>query len=263
MKTYAWSFIFFFSFGLYTLSAQNWKITQSDNTVILIGEGWIKTLPANAGSEEGTSDEYEYDMYDEEEEDNTITMYNYSENRIVIINEAEQTYASGTAEEYCNALRAMREGVDAAMMQQMIADQKAMPAPKFLVTHEKGESILGYSTTKYFIESSTGFFEEKWISNDPALKEINHAVKEMMRFSSRIVSCSVPDDSFLKGMPEFSDAYKPIREAGFELKSNQYDEYGSESGNEVISIEKGVSSSEFEIPQGYSKRSFNDFIKSM
>lgn len=264
MKKHAWLFILAFSFGLYTINAQNWKITDSDNTVILIGEGWIKTLPGSDGYQEGGPEEYSDEMYEEnEDEDKTITMYNSAKNRIVIINEANQTYAEGTMEEYCDALKSMREGMDPSMLQQMIADQKALPAPKLIVSQEKGEPILGYTTTKFYIESSTGFFEEKWISNDPELNDIIRAVREMMRFSSKIVACSVPDASFLKSDPEFSEAYKSIQEAGFELRSNRYNEYGAESGNEVISIEKGMSSAEFDIPKGYSKRSFNEFIQSM
>jgi hypothetical protein len=265
MKRYAWLFILFFCFGLYTTEAQNWKITDSDNTVILIGEGWIKTLPGSEGLQEGTSDEYSDEMYGEDEdEDNTITMYNPGKKLLVIINDAEQTYAEGTLQEYCDALRSMRQGVDASMLEQLIADQKAMPAVKISVTREKGEPILGYSTFKYTIESDNGFYEQKWMSTDPELNEIVRKYGEMIQFISEIVACSVPDASFLKSDPEFSDEYKEVQASGFELMSFSYDSEGNETANEVVSIEKDiVPTSEFKIPEGYSKRSFREFMISM
>ena len=247
----------------FNVHAQNWRITESDNTVILIGEGWIKTLQGSDGYQEGEPNEYSGEMYDDGEEE-TITMYNSSENRIVMINEANQTYAEGILEEYCDALKSMREGKSAELLQNMIEQQKAMPVPKIIVTKEKGEPIMGYATLKYTIESDTGFFEEKWITNDPKLNEIVRVYSEIMKFSSQLVACSVPDASFLKGDPEFSEAYKEVQASGFEMMSFRYDSEGTESSSEVIQIEKGVvPASEFNIPEGYTKRSFREFIKAM
>lgn len=252
-----------FSFGIYACAAQNWKITESDNTVILIGEGWIKSLPADGGNAEGESADY-YDEWDEEGQVEPITMYNQAGNRIVMINDADQTYAEGTLEDYCKAIKSMQEGVDPAMLQQMIAQQKALPAPELSVTRETGEPIMGYATTKYIIDSDTGFHEEKWISDDPALKEIVGLYREWVGFSSRLVACSVPDASFLNADPEFTEAYRDIQVSGFELMSFRYDSEGTESVREVISIEEGVvPASEFEIPEGYARKGFREFMQVM
>ncbi len=46
--------------------------------------------------------------------------------------------------------------------------------------------------------------------------------------------------------------------------SFQYDSEGTESSSEVINIEKGVvAASEFDIPEGYTKRSFQEFLMAM
>ncbi len=265
MKKHAWLFILAFSFGLYTINAQNWKITGSDNSIILMGEGWIKVIDGSDEYQEGGPDEYSDEMYEEDEgEEETITMYNIAEKRMVIINEANQTYAEGTMEEYCDALKKMREGMSADMLQNMIEQQKAMPVPKVIVNKEKGEPILGYATVKYTIESDSGFFEEKWITNDSELNEITGAYREMLKFSSRLIACSVPDASFLRSDPEFSETYKEVQSSGFELMSFRYDSEGTESSSEVINIEKGVvPASEFKIPEGYTKRSFQEFMRAM
>lgn len=263
MKKYSRLFFFIFSFGVLTTYAQNWKITESDKSIILIGEGWIKMLQGTDGYQEGEPSEYNDSMYEESEEE-TITMYNSAKNRIVMINEANQTYAEGTLEAYCDAVKSMREGMSEEMLQNIIKQQNAMPVPKVIVTKEKGESIMDYATMKYSIESDSGFFEEKWITNDPDLKEITEAYREMLEFSSRLVACAVPDESFLRSDPEFSEAYKAVQQAGFELRSNRYEEEGSESSSEVISIEKGVvSASEFDMPEGYTKRSLREFMMNM
>ncbi|WP_445386431.1 hypothetical protein ACT6NV_06435 [Robiginitalea sp. IMCC44478] len=262
MKKYACAFLLAFGLGILTAYAQNWKITQSDNSIILIGEGWVKLLP---GSGEYKSDEeYPGDGEDEYGEEQYVMMYNTAENLIVMIDEANQTYARGTVKDYCNALKSMQQGMDATMLQQMIADQKAMPAPKIVVSKEKGDPILGYATVKYTLESDTGFFEDKWITNDPRLNDIVSVFKEWLKFQSEVVSCSLPDASFLKGVPELSETYKEVQASGFELMSFQYDSEGTESSSEVINIEKGVvAPSEFDIPEGYTKRSFQEFLMTM
>lgn len=215
--------------------------------------------------QEGGPDEYSDEMYEEDEgEEETITMYNIAEKRMVIINEANQTYAEGTLEAYCDAQKSMREGMNAEMLQNIIKQQKAMPVPKVIVNKEKGEPILGYGTVKYTIESDSGFFEEKWITNDSELNEITGAYREMLKFSARLVDCSVPDASFLRSDPEFSETYKEVQSSGFELMSFRYDSEGTESSSEVINIEKGVvPASEFKIPEGYTKRSFQEFMRAM
>ena len=167
-------------------------------------------------------------------------------------------------EEYCDALKSMREGKSAELLQNMIEQQKAMPVPKIIVTKENGETIMGYATVKYTLESDRGFFEEKWITNDPGLNEIVRVYGEMIEITSKLVACSVPDASFLKGEPEFSGTYKEVQASGFELMSFSYDVEGTESFSEVINIEKGVvPASEFDIPEGYTKQSFQKFMMTM
>jgi len=255
MKKYA--LLLIFALLLSTLNgikshAQDWVMTEADNTVTYISDGWIKSI-------EGS-----------EEEDMTF-MYNPSKDIIIMIDDANERYAKGSGDDYCNAMKAMRDEMNkqippdqAKMMQDMIEQQKAKPAPKVSVNKEAGERIAGYPTDKYSIYVDGELFEEKWMSMDPALKDILQIIRSIVEFTARTASCSVPDESFLTASPEFSTEYKKLEGSGVELKSVSYEFGNPEVDSEVVSLEKeDIPSSEFEVPDGYSELSFQDIIMAM
>ncbi|MCK5704994.1 MAG: hypothetical protein KAI29_27770 [Cyclobacteriaceae bacterium] len=250
-------FNYIFTIALFFLisiksQAQGWVMSESDNSVTIIGDGWIKSI-------------------DSGEEGDLTFMFNTSKNIIIMIDDANAIYAKGSGDDYCNAMKSMMNEMNKQMppeqlkmMQDMIDQEKAKPAPKVTVLKGNGEVIAGYQTTKYSINVNGELFEEKWITNDPALKSILEVYKSTHELTSKIVTCAVPDESFLKSSPEFSSEYKNVERAGIELKSISY-EYGSpETQTEVISLEKeDISSYEFEIPDDYGKTSFKELIMSM
>jgi len=247
---FTFTLIFFVSNSIYS---QGWIMEESDNSVTFIGNGWVKTLASNM------------------EEVPITSMYNLGTNTIILINEDELTYVKGSADDYCNAIKAMRDEMNkqmpteqVKMMEDLIVQEKAKPAPTVIVQKGSGESIAGYSTTKYSILVDGELFEEKWISSDLALKGLVQAMNENVDLTLKIAGCSVPDEAFLKTAPEFSTAYKNVERSGIELKSISY-EYGSaEPGTEVVSLQKeDLSSEEFEVPGDYSESNFEEFIMSM
>jgi len=233
--------------------SQGWIMEESDNGVTYINNGWIKTL-AN-------------DM----DEIPITSIFNADSRTIVMINEGDMTYAKGSIEDYCNAVISMRDDMNKQMpaeqlklMEDMIAQEKAKPAPKVSVQKSNSESIAGYNTTKYSISVDGELFEEKWISNDAALSDLIQIMNKSIDITFKLAGCSVPDESFLKNAPEFSETYKNVERSGIELKSLSY-EYGSaDPGTEVIRLEKeDISSEEFDVPEGYQEMILKEFIMAM
>lgn len=233
--------------------SQGWIISDANNNVTLIGKGWVKTFP------------------DDMEEFPVTTMYNAGENVIIMINDNDMSYAKGSGDDYCNAMKSMREEMNSKMpqeqqqmMKDMIAQEKAKPAPKVSIQKSSGETVAGYSTMKYSISVNGELFEEKWISNDASFKDLIQITNQLTDWSLKIAGCTVPDEVFLKNAPEFSKEYMDVERAGVELKSVRY-EYGSaETDTDVVSIEKeDISSDEFEVPEDYSEISLKDLILSM
>jgi hypothetical protein len=233
--------------------SQGWVMEESNNSITYISDGWIKSLP------------------DEMDEMPMTSMYNPGSNLIIMINENDMTYAKGSADDYCNAMKTMMSEMNMQMpeeqkkmMDDIIAQEKAKPAPKVIVEKSNGGSIAGYNTTKYSIKVDGKLFEEKWISDDASLNDLIRIMNETQDMTINIAGCSVPDAIFLKNAPEFSEAYKNVERAGIELKSVSYEYGSSESGTEVVSLQKeDLSSDEFEMPGDYSQISFDELIISM
>jgi hypothetical protein len=233
--------------------SQGWVITEADNSMTYISDGWIKSITS-----------------DEEMQDITF-MFNANKDIIIMVDDANERYAKGSGEDYCNAMKSMRDEMNKKMppeqlkmMEDMINEQKAKPIPKVTVEKGDGEEIAGFQTEKYAVYADGELFEEKWITTDQSLKNILDIVTITQELTSKIVKCGVPDESFLKSSPEFSPEYKKLEIAGIELKSIRY-EFGSEDlQTDVISLEKeDIDSSEFEVPDGYSELSFKDIILAM
>ena len=248
---YIFTIVFFFLIGIKS-QAQGWVMSESDNRVTIIGDGWIKSI---SNGEEGE----------------LTFIFNGARDIIILIDEVSEKYAKGSGNDYCNAMKSMMDEMKSQMppeqlkmMEDMINQQKAKPAPKVTVTKGKGEVIAGYQTEKYSINVDGELFEEKWISNDPGLKSLLEVFKSIQELSLKTVTCAVMDESFLKTSPEFSIEYTNLERAGIELKSISY-EYGSQqSGTDVVSLEKeDIPFSEFEVPEGYSELSLNDLLSSM
>lgn len=246
-------FIIIFYLISNSVYSQNWIITESNNNVTIVGNGWVKTFP------------------DDMDEVPVTTMYNAGKNLIIMINEDDMTYAKGSTEDFCNTMKSTREEMNnqlpadqKKMMEQMIADEKAKSAPKVTIQKSGGESIAGYNTTKYNISVDGELFEEKWISNDASLRDLIQITNQFSDWSFKTAKCSVPDEVFLKNAPEFSKEYMDVERAGLELRSVRY-EYGSaEPETDIVSINReDLSSDEFEIPEDYSEVSFKDLVMAM
>jgi len=233
--------------------SQSWIITESNNNVTIIGNGWVKTFP------------------DDMDEVPVTTMYNAGKNLIIMINDNDMTYTKGSSDDFCNAMKSMRDEMNQQMppeqqqmMKDLIAQEKAKPAPKVTVQKSGGESIAGYNTTKYNISVDGELFEEKWISNDASLQDLIQITNHFSDWSLQTAKCTVPDEVFLRNAPEFSKEYMDVERTGVELRSVRH-EYGSvEPETDIVSIEKeDLSPEEFEVPEDYSEVSMKEIILSM
>lgn len=233
--------------------AQGWVMIDADNSATYISDGWIKAITS------------------EEEMEDITFMFNADKDIILMIDDANERFAKGSGEDYCTAMKSMRDEMNKKMppdqlkmMEDMINQQKAQPTPKVTVTKGDGEEIAGYQTDKYSVFSDGVLFEEKWITSDPSLKNILDIIKKTQELTSKIVICGVPDESFLKSSPEFSTEYKKLEVSGIELKSIRYEFGNSDTQTDVISLVKeDIPSSEFEVPDGYNEYSFPDMIMAM
>jgi len=247
--------VFIIAFYLISFSgySQGWIISEANNNVTIVSDGWVKTFP------------------DEMDEVPVTTIYNAGENVIIMINDNDMIYAKGSGDDFCNAMRSMREEMNSQMpqeqqqmMKDMIAQEKAKPAPKVSVQKSQGETVAGYSTSKYSIIVNGELLEEKWISNDAFFRDLIQITNNFSDWSLKTAECTVPDEVFLRNAPEFTKEYMDVERTGIELRSIRY-EYGSaDTETDVVSIEKeDIPSEEFEIPEDYSEVSLKELIMSM
>ena len=238
--------LFFLSSGV---CAQVWVMTDSDNSTTYIGENWLKSIENDEGRI-------------------STSLYSLSEDLMILIEDDRGIYAKGSSEDFCNYMQSYRDDMNKnmpesqqKMMQDLIKAENAKPALEITVSKSNGEKIAGYQTTKYSIFMNGGLYEEMWITKASELNGILNAYRKILKKSSNITECSVPDKAFLRSSPEFSKEYKEVEMAGVTLKSVTYDEYDSTIERDVVSIKKeNVSAVIFDVPDGYKLVSFKEFV---
>ena len=125
---------------------QVWVITEANNNATYIGQEWLKSIE---NDEEGIS----------------ISIYNLSEDIMILIDDNQEIYAKGSSIDLCNAMNSFRDEMNKnmpasqqKMMQEMIKAEKAKPALEITVSKSNGEKIAGYQTTKYSIFLNGGLY---------------------------------------------------------------------------------------------------------
>ena len=238
-----------FLFIISSINAQTWIMTDADNSVTYIGKNWLKSIE---NDEDGLS----------------TSIYNLSEDIMILIDDNQEIYAKGSSADFCNYIKSYRDDMNKnmpesqqKMMRDMIKAEEAKPVPEITVSKSSGETIAGYQTAKYSIFMNGGLYQEMWITNDDELKDIMNGYRKLLKEGSIIQKCSVPDEAFLKSSPEFSKEYKEVEMNGVILKSINYDEYESTVQTEVVNIKKeNVPAVIFDVPNGYKLVSFSKFF---
>jgi Domain of unknown function (DUF4412) len=252
-KIFRYIFLIFLFFLISkNTTAQGWIMSESNNNITIIDDGWIKSI-SNGEKGEPTF------------------MFNASKNLIFIIDDTNSTFAKGSGIDYCNGIQALQNEMNKQipqeqlkMIQDMINQQKTNPIPKVTVSEISGEVIAGYETTKYSINVDGELFEEKWITNDPELVSIVKLYRDTQELMSKSIICSLPKGWPLNSSPEFSPEYKKVENSGIELKSVKYEYGNAEVQTDVISLEKeDFPESEFEAPTDYENISFKEILMSM
>ncbi|MCF6294868.1 MAG: DUF4412 domain-containing protein [Flavobacteriaceae bacterium] len=231
--------------------AQVWVITEANNNTTYIGKEWLKSI------------EYDEDRV-------STSIYNLSEDKMMLIDENQNIYAKGSSTDFCNAIRSFSDEMNKnipvsqqKMIQDLIKAEKAKVLPKITISKSSGEKIAGYKTIKYSIFMNGGLYEEIWITNDSALSSIMIAYRKILKESSKITKCMVPDEAFLRSTLEFAEEYKEVEMAGVTLKSINYEDYESNIQTEVVSLTNElIPASEFDVPEGCKLVSFKEFLRS-
>lgn len=230
------------------LSAQGWEIEESNGSVTKMSGDWIKV-------EETESDSYS-------------SIYNVKDGILIIINSTEEQYAKGTVEDYCNSMKAMTnslmEGMspeEQKMMEQYMKQAGEAPAPTVTIKEMgSGGKIAGYDTKKVQVLTDNELFEEIWIAQSDELSELIKAYAQVSPFVKELAGCSSFEIN-LEQDPTFSEAYTELMLSGLEMKSIRH-EYGTPNpGTSITRIEqKSISSSEFQLPAGFTKVDFSEFM---
>jgi len=230
-------------FGMVLPAGAGWVMLEQNGDKTLISNGRLK------GTSEGVS-----------------TIFNGPKNEIIFIDDGENIYWRGTADEYCSGSAAMFEQVmqgipeeQREMMKQMMAKENQSPEKKVTVVKESaGETIAGHKTMKYKVLVDGELFEEVWLTTDASLmKEFKPLVPMLQKFNSCLGSME------MGFTVEKSTEYQKLWETGFELKSVRHEFGSAETETDVVKLEKSdITDQEFEVPAGYKKRSFAEMMQS-
>ncbi len=161
-----------------------------------------------------------------------------------VVDRGAKAYWKGTAQQYCDALKAQMQ-----MMQSMMpAQYRQKPISQRKVTRKKlgAKSIAGFSATGWEFQVDGSPEGKIWVSSDSGLSDII----EYERSYAKQMKCF--DEMNRMGL-EGAKLYKETVAGAFVLKESQ---------RQVVSVErKSISSSQFSAPSGY--KGFSDYNKFM
>lgn len=187
-------------------------------------------------------------------------------NKMIFIDDNQKSYASGTAEDYCDATTSIideaMKGLNAEqrkVLEEMM--QKSQSASGHEVSVSKasdGGMVAGLKTTKFRVTVDGKHYKDLWLATDSGLlREFKPLIPLLQKFSS----CA---NTFgTEFMPENSSEYLRLMERGVEVKSIIYADNSPEPVTEMIKMEsKPVPETDFSIPPAYRQMSFGQMLRS-
>ncbi len=192
-------------------------------------------------------------------EDDMWSVIDTSSGVLTMVSPTKKSYATATVDEFCAFIDRMMGGMNAqqkAMMEAMMKKNRSQNLKVKKVG--PGGKVAGYTTDKYRIDAGGASRMEVWVSTDTRL---NRAYKKMMKKVmpqvNRMASCSSMGGGGME--VEDSKEYRTIVEKGWILKSVSRGEVSSESET-VKLVEKKIPASEFKVPAGYKKVTFEQLM---
>jgi hypothetical protein len=192
--------------------------------------------------------------------DNGASILDANSSTVVMIDDMNRTYASGTVDELCAQIKSSVE----SMMGDMPAEQKAMvqrmmghgktPEVK-IVDKGAGEKIGGFATKRYDVVADGKLYQQLWITdNKDLVAECKPVMLLMARFSQCLASVNPMGGT---SDPEATPEYAKIFERGVVVRSVDAGEQEEGGEPEEMTIEKrDVPESAFKVPDGYRAVSF-------
>jgi hypothetical protein len=162
---------------------------------------------------------------------------------LILVNGGSRAYWKGTAEQYCDALKAWTKRIQ-AQMATLSPQFKPVPISQRKVTRKKlgNRSIAGFSATGYEFSVDGVQEEQIWVSSDASLSGV---IGHMQSQSKKVECLEEMDSSSL----EVSKLYKQTIKDRIIL---------DDAYKQVVSVEeKTISASQFDAPEGY--KAFHDY----
>ena len=197
--------------------------------------GWIVTY------QEAETGEQSKEYFDKNKADYGSMILNG--NKVIAVDENSQAYWEGTSNQYCAAMKAWTDKLQ-AQMGKMPAAYRTKPISERKVTRKRlgNETISGYAATGYAFYIDGSEDDRIWVTSDSDFSGIVKIEKSI----SNKMKCM--EDLASMGLTE-AELYKETVEGKFVVK---------ESYRQVLSVEKSsVPSSQFTGPDGY--RRFDDY----
>jgi len=213
---------------------------DADGSRTLVSQGVLKSIPADSDEEQ--------------------MIFDLKKETILVINKQERKAFQGTVDEYCELMQNMRSMMAQGMQHMSDGSMSDMSDTSYpnqsgektvrVESLGSGEEISGYATEKYAVYVNDELAEEVWTSRDEELLEELGDADVMIRFMA--CASQMMGGNSVESDPE----YKKMLKSGWMLKSIEHEEGYAEIIVEVRSIEqRDISSSEFEIPSGYTRMS--------
>lgn len=224
--------------GISTLSFAGWVETEASGDISYFEGGKVKSASA---------------------EDDIWSVIDTSSGTLTMVSPTKKSYAKGTMDDFCALISNMMGGMNAqqkAMIDAMMKKQK-----KKTLSVKKvgpGGKVAGYATDQYRIEADGKPQMDVWVSTDPAL---NRAYKKMMKKALPMVNKMASCSEMGGGGMEVDDSkeYRKLEEKGWILKRVSLGMVSSES--ETVKLEeKKIPASEFKVPAGYKKVTFEQLF---
>ncbi len=257
MKRISFFLVLVIAFVLLNISTSvaGWVEIETDGTKTLIAGEIIRVIPSS--------------------NDEPGMIINAGNGKLTMLDDKNQSYATGTPEEFCAGFKKIREeeiqklsDEERRLMEHMMGQLKTRQKRKPKVTIKKigsGEKIAGYSTTKHMVLLDDRKYEELWMADVEVMsKKDSEAFMKLMAEFSACTARSMGMEGMTDIVPEMSREYLNLMQQGWLMKSVSHSmPFGGPAlGTEVSELtQKSFSSSELKPPSGYRKVSIEEFTK--
>lgn len=243
-------------------------ITLMAAIALPVHAGWIE-LDNNGGRSVFSKGLFKNSNQNED----TWSIMNMNSKTMTMVSDKRKIYSTGTMQEYCASMsgmmKKMKANMDAAMagmspeqrqmMEQMMGKGKR-PDPKVSIANEgNGGVIAGFKTTKYLVSVDGKPHKEVWLTTDSALmKATKPYMSKFSEMSDEMSKCG-SGGGMNVFIVENTKEYNKLMRTGYTLREKDAE---MSHFHEVTSLkQESIPASEFAVPKGYKKMSFEEMMQ--